>query len=174
MKAKAFLILFPLIMTLVGPTAAEEAISLEQPTAFWYAAMAFSGGYDQMAGNIQTFVQEFFKQGLAPRGALLGVYYNDLRQVKQEDLKWAIAFPIAAEAAVTPPLVKEEFKACRAVTCLHVGPYADLGKSYDRVFAYLEAKGLQVRWPVFDHYLDNPMQVKPEALRTRIVVPVID
>jgi AraC family transcriptional regulator len=125
-----------------------------------------------MEKEVNSFMGEFFKQGLTPNGPFLGIYYNNPREVKEEELRWEIGFPVANDADVKAPLNKKEFKSHKAVVYLHTGPYENLDKSYDKVLKYIEDNGYKVVWPVYDKYINNPQMVKPEELKTEITVPI--
>jgi AraC family transcriptional regulator len=154
------------------PEATEPGISLQENLTFWYAAMDFSGSFENMNKSVQTFIDEFFKQGLVPAGPMIGGFFNDPGQVKPEELKWNIGFMVNKDAVVQAPLQKEEFKAKTAAVYTHIGPYENLGQAYTKIFKYAEDNGYKIIWPVYDKYLDNPMQVKPEELRTEVIVPL--
>ena len=149
-----------------------QKVVIKECESFWYAYMEFGGPFDQMEKSIQKFMGEFFKQGLAPAGPFLGVYFNDPRKVKPEELKWNIGFPMSKDAKVEAPLKKAEFKHKTAAVYLHIGPYENMGKAYDKIFKYAENNGYKIVWPVYDKYLNNPMQVKPEELKTEMIIPV--
>jgi AraC family transcriptional regulator len=150
-----------------GPTP-----EIKDVAGFWYASMEFKGSYSQMEKNIGVFMNEFFKQGLTPNGPFLGIYYNNPNEVKEEELKWAVGFPITKDDKVQAPLNKIEFKGQKAVVYLYIGPYEKMGESYDKIFKYIEDNGYKAVWPTYDRYLNNPQMVKPEALETEIIVPV--
>lgn len=149
-----------------------QKIAIKEGESFWYAFMEFGGPYDKMEKSVQTFMGEFFKQGLAPAGPFVGVYFNDPRQVKPEELKWDIGFTVNKDANVQPPLKKAEFKHKTVAVYLHIGPYENMDKAYDKIFKYVEDNGYKIVWPLYDKYLNNPMEVKPEELKTEMIVPV--
>jgi AraC family transcriptional regulator len=150
----------------------EQKVVIKEGESFWYAYMEFKGPFDQIEKSIQKFMGEFFKQGLAPAGPFLGVYFNDPRKVKPEELKWNLGFPVRNDVKVEAPLKKAEFKHKTIAVYLHIGPYENMEKSYDKIFKYAEDNGYKPLWPTYDKYLNNPMQVKPEELKTEVIVPV--
>ena len=154
------------------PEKTGQEVVIKEGESFWYAYMEFGGSFDLMEKSIQTFMGEFFKQGLAPAGPFLGVYFNDPKTVKPEELKWNIGFPVSTDANVQPPLKKTEFKHKTVAVYLYIGPYENMEKAYDKIFKYVEDNGYKIIWPVYDKYLNTPMQVKPEELKTEIIVPV--
>jgi AraC family transcriptional regulator len=152
--------------------AGEEEVVIKDMESFSYAAMEFTGSFEKMEQSIGLFMQEFFKQGLQPAGTLLGVYYNDPAQVKEEELKWAVGFPVAKESNVLAPLKKVETTFKKAAVYLYTGPYEKMDKAYEKIFKHIEDKGCKVAWPCYDKYLNDPRTVKPEELKTEIIVPV--
>lgn len=171
MKRIIFVFILVFFMSFVLP-AGEQKVVIKDMEPFWYAAMEFEGSFTQMEKNVGIFMQEFFKQGLTPGGPVLGIYYNDPMQVKEEDLKWAIGFPIAADAAVQEPLKKVQTKFKKAAVYLHIGPYEQLDKAYAKVMKYIDDNGYKMIMPTYDRYLNNPNEVKPEELKTETIVPV--
>jgi len=163
---------FFIVMACVMLTMAEQKVVIKDGTPFWYAKMDFQGSFKNMGKNIGSFMTEFFKQGLQPGGVLMGVYFNNPGEVKEEELKWAIAFPVAKDANVKESLKKVEFNRKKVAVYLHIGPYDKLNQAYDKVFKYAKAKGYEIKWPTYDRYLNNPMQVKPEELKTELIVPL--
>jgi effector-binding domain-containing protein len=63
----------------------------------------------------------------------------------------------------------------RCVSLLHRGPYDDLGRSYQKVFEYMERKGLKPALPSREVYLKGPGMIfrgNPRKYLTEIQVPV--
>ena len=150
----------------------EEVPVVKEVSGFWYAYMDFTGPYSDMEKGINTFMGEFFKQGLIPAGPAVSVYYNSPGEVKQEELKWAFGFTVTKDAAVKDPIKLAEFKTQEAVVYLHIGPYEDLPKAAAKAIKFVETNGLEIVWPTYDRYLNNPQEVKPDELQTELVIPV--
>jgi effector-binding domain-containing protein len=168
-KAIFFTILFLAAAFLL----AQEGVVVKDVNPFWYASMDFQGPYEQISVKVGLFMQEFMKQKLPFGGNLFGIYFNSPEQVKPEELKWAIAIPVSKDSVVNAPLKKTEFLFKTVAVALHLGPYETTGKTYDKIFAYIEKNGYKIAGPAFENYLDrDPSKVKPEELRTEIWVPV--
>lgn len=178
MKKRIFvwvcIILFGVIVGFAGQQEKnEQQVVIKEGESFWYAFMEFGGPFDQMEKMVQKFMGEFFKQGLAPAGPFfLGIYFNDPTKVKPEELKWNLGFPVSKDTKVGDPLKKAEFKHKTVAVYLHIGPYENMDKAHEKISKYIEDKGYKIVWPVYDKYLNNPMQVKPEELKTEIIVPL--
>jgi len=54
---------------------------------------------------------------------------------------------------------------------VHIGPYAKTGETIQRLMDWIKAQGYIAAGPILERYLNNPMQVKPEELRTEIWIP---
>jgi len=154
------------------PDQSEQPIQIVEGKNFSYAYMDFGGSFDNMEKNIGVFMGEFFKQGLTPAGPIIGVYYNDPREVKPDDLKWGVGFIVSKDIKVKEPLKMGEFNGKTAAYYLYTRPYEKMDNAYETIFKFTNDKGYEVIWPVFDQYLNNPKQVKPEELKTQIIIPL--
>lgn len=156
----------------MGTATSDQAISEHNVPAMVCAAMDFTGSYSQMEAGFGSFMQAFFQQGLQPAGPAMGIYYNSPQETEEKDLKWAIAFPVSSDTVIKSPLKKIELPASKAITAVHTGPYQNLGKTHSRIMEHVKKNGLKISWPLYEQYLNNPMQVKPEELKTEIFYPV--
>ena len=146
---------------------------LRDITAFSYAYLECRGPYTQISAKINEFMGLFFKQGLVPTGGFFAMYLNAPDQVHEEDLLWRLGFPVSADAAVIEPLRKDEFNYSKAVVYLYVGPYENIRYAYGKIAAFCDMNGYKAAGPSLEKYLDmNPQAVKPEDLRTEVLLPV--
>ncbi len=150
----------------------EPTVTIKDGEQVFCVVQEFKGPYDTMTKSINLYINEFFKQGLVPEGPLYSIYLNSPQGVKPEELKWAVGFSVNQKTEPKEPLKKMELNYKKAAVYMHVGPYSKLGGSYTKVFKYIEDNGYKLFGPTFERYLDDPMQVKPENLRTEIVMPV--
>jgi len=161
-----------LVLAFVAGLSAQEKPEIVDTKELTVAVMECSGPYSNMSANIGKFMNEFFKQGLAPAGTFSSIYFNSPEEVAAADLKWAVGFPVASGTKVTAPLVIKIIKAGKAVQYLHKGSYSKLHQAYGKVKAFGEKSGYQVMYPVMDQYINNPQNTKPEDLKTLITYPV--
>lgn len=149
-----------------------QEVRIADAEPFAYAYLECRGSYAQIPAKINEFMGAFFQQGLTPQGSFFAMYLNAPADVKEEDLLWRLGFPVAAGAAVAAPLQQGECRAAKIAVYVHVGPYDKVGESYAKVFAFIADQGYKPAGPCIEKYLNNPMEVKPEELRTEINVPV--
>lgn len=147
--------------------------AIKEVNGFVYCCMEFTGPYSKMEKEIQTFMGEFFKQGQMPMGPPLSAYFNSPEEVKEEELKWAFGFEVPKGTKIKEPLKLIEVKKQTAAVYVHHGPYENLHKSHVMLSEFVKKQGYKEVYPVFDKYLNNPMQVKPEELKTELIVPVV-
>ena len=162
---------FAAVVLLAALLPAQE-VRIMDAEPFAYAYLECRGSYAQMPAKINEFMGAFFRQGLMPQGSFFAMYLNAPAEVKEEDLLWRLGFPVAADAAVAVPLQRGECRAAKIAVYVHAGPYDKVSGSYAKVFAFIGDQGLKPSGPCIEKYLNNPMQVKPEELRTEISVPV--
>ena len=150
----------------------ERQVVIKEGKPFYLAIMGFSGSYEKIPQAINTFMTEFFKQKLTPGGAMHGIYYNMPQEIKPEELKWAIGFPVGKDADVQAPLKKVECNHKEIAVYMHIGPYEKMEPSYEKILKFIESKGYKMVFPAYEKYLSNPEAVKPEELKAEIVIPV--
>jgi len=60
----------------------------------------------------------------------------------------------------------------KMVRTVHHGPYESCEPTYQKLFTWIETKGLHISGPIREVYLNDPRLVKPEEILTEIFVPV--
>jgi effector-binding domain-containing protein len=106
--------------------------------------------------------------GATPAGAPFVGYHN----MDMEDLDLEIGVPFVEPVAGEGDVHAGELPAGPAVATLHVGPYDRVGEAYDALQAWMKEHGHAPGGPAYEHYLNDPDEVAPEALETRIVWPI--
>lgn len=86
-------------------------------------------------------------------GKALGLYFDT--EYKEQDADFESCFPIRKSIAKNGIDVRE-LPGGRCVSLMHRGPYAELGRSYQRVFEYIRARNLQPKIPSREIYVKGP------------------
>jgi AraC family transcriptional regulator len=175
-------------LALAGPLAARPAqapgntpqkspepfASIQEVKPFVYCCIVHKGPLADMSAVIGQLMQAMQGQNLfaSIQGPVVGVYYNSPADTKPGELLWEVGFPVAEGATPQSPLGKKEWKYASVATAVHKGPYAKAGETIQRLMDWAKAKGYAIAGPTMERYLNNPMQVKPEELRTEIWIPV--
>lgn len=59
----------------------------------------------------------------------------------------------------------------KCVQALHIGPYQDVGETYDKILTFLKEKKLKVHGRFHEIYLSDPSKTSPEKLKTIVRIP---
>lgn len=102
---------------------------------------------------------------------MIGIYYNSPENVKPEELKWEIGFPITKGVSIRPPLELKVWNFTRVVSATHIGPYEKIAEIYPKIFEWMKKNNYRIAGPIMERYFDNPATTKPEKLRAEVWVP---
>lgn len=134
-------------------------------------------GTEVPMADVRTFFDESFQtlgralqqQGVAPTGPAFARYLR--RPTDTMDLQ--VGFPVGAGFSATEEVATEVIPGGRAVELLHIGNYDNLGESWERLVAWLQAEGLRPGEWFLEEYLTEPTPgADPADMRTRLTYPV--
>ncbi len=117
------------------------------------------------------------------------LYFDDPAEVKIDNWRWQLMIRIPPEVkashikAAAKVLKEKKDKDVSMVkriahaegACLqtlHVGPYDEVGGTYEMLQQHAAENGLKVLWPCHEVYISDPRRSKPENLKTVVRVPV--
>ncbi len=151
----------------------ETAPSLKDVEPFAYCAIEHTGPISKMSAAVGRLIEEMQGQNLfsAIRGPMVAVYPLPPWPENSEDMAWEIGFTVTAQAEPVAPLIKKVWDHPKVASVIHVGPYEKSGETIDKLLAWMKEGGYIVKGPLMERYLNNPMQAKPENLRTEIWIP---
>ncbi len=123
----------------------------------------------QVVGQAYGAIMGYAGQlGLQPSGVPFVAYYN----MDMEDLELEIGFPFDSKPAGKGEILAGEIPGGRAATCLHVGPYDQLGAAYEALQRWIQANGYLPTGVAYEFYLNDPQATPPAELQTRVVFPL--
>jgi len=112
-------------------------------------------------GQIGALMGEY---GVQPADAPYVVYYN----MDMQDLDVEIGFifdkPLEGRGDVKPVV----YPPMAVATATHKGPYESLKPTYDALSAWVQKQKLEPTGVVFEYYPNDPGEVAPEEILTRI------
>ena len=120
-------------------------------------------------------------QGFAKLGKLVGryicgkpmcLYYDG--EYRENDADFEACFPIRKPIEIDGVSVRE-LPAARCVSLMHQGPYDQLGRSYEIVFAHANDKGYSIELPTREVYIKGPGMIfrgNPKKYVTEILLPM--
>jgi effector-binding domain-containing protein len=105
------------------------------------------------------------RQGLAPTGPAVGVYFGSPGATAEVAAGFPVARPVDPEGNVTSLVLP----AGRVAQLVHEGAYDGLGASYDRLFGWIGTQDEVPGEVMWETYLTEPTPDKdPAAMRTLI------
>lgn len=106
--------------------------------------------------------------GEHPAGPPFVAYYN----ADMDDLDLEIGFQVARELPGRGDIEPSEIPGGEAATCLHVGPYSDIGPAYEALGQFIADEGHEATGVAYEMYLNDPQETAPEDLQTQILFPL--
>jgi len=116
-------------------------------------------------GELFVFTQ---KNGCVMTGPPVA-YYNSWSDTEVDLI---LGFPVSQPFHAEGMFKAFELPSVKAVRAVHVGPYADLVKTYIAMEQWMKEKGLAPAQYMWEEYLDDPSEVPQQELRTRITWPL--
>jgi effector-binding domain-containing protein len=106
--------------------------------------------------------------GEQPVGAPFVAYYN----MDMENLDIEIGFPIARTLPSKGDIQAGAMPGGKYATCLHIGPYNEVGSAYDALTQWMQENGYEATGVAYEIYLNDPGQTSPQELQTQIMFPL--
>jgi len=151
-------------------------VDIIQRPAMRAACVRHVGPYDQISSAFAKLGAAAGSAGLFERpGALMiGLYYDKPGETPQAELRSDAAVVIAEGVPVPAGLTEQRVEAGTFASTLHLGPYEGLHRAWGQLLGeWLPKSGRQLRQgPSIEIYLNNPMQVPKDQLRTQLLQPI--
>lgn len=151
------------------------SVILRHDPARRLAAMPHKGPYPEIGRAFEKLGATMGARGLyAQVGHMVGVYYDDPSATPAADLRSHAGLEVGSDTPLTAPLEEVRLPAGRHAVLTFKGPYAGLPAAYDQLFStWLPGSGNEpADSPVFEVYLNSPMDTAPEDLITEICLPL--
>lgn len=155
----------------------EVEISIEEVASVPYLYISDQTSFDgdsikaklgSAYGELVAFVQE---NGIEMAGARRAV----TTEFSMEKMFYAFdaGLPVNIEEVETTGRIQYTMTyGGKAVKGIHIGPYEECTSTYDAIMKYIEDNGLEIAGNSWEEYIDDPMEVAPEELRTFIFFPI--
>lgn len=117
-----------------------------------------------IGGSYQKIGSLMGKYGEQPIDVPYVAYYNMDMQDLDVEIGFIFSKPLEGEDDVKAVI----YPAGEVATCMHKGPYASMEPTYAALSAWIKEQGLEATGVVFEYYLNDPAEVGPEEVLTRI------
>ena len=104
------------------------------------------------------------RKGIPFASAPYAMYYN----MDMEALDVEMGFPVTAPEKGEGRIRTGQIPGGRIATMIHTGPYDRLPESYTKLMGQVKEKGLEISDKMYEYYLNDPSELKPEELETKI------
>ena len=135
----------------------------------WIAGIRAKGRYGETGKRLGTVARRANRR---IAGKPLNLYHEG--EYREEDADFESCFPVKGPFAAEGIAVRE-LPGERCLSLLHQGPYEELGRSYEKIFAHIQGKGLRTKLPIRELYLKGPGMIfrgNPRKYLTEIQVPL--
>lgn len=139
------------------------------------AAIPHKGPYMLIGAAFEQLSATIGPRGLFARvGPMVAAYYDSPDDTPPEALRSHAAFECPEDMALAPPLEEVRLPGGAHAVLTHRGPYAGLQAAYGHLFgAWLAGSDrAPADSPVFEVYLNSPMDTAPADLVTEIWMPL--
>lgn len=129
----------------------------------------------QIGKAFETLFGTLSARGLGrPAMRMIGVYVDDPDIVPAEKLRSIACVTSCSDVPAEAPFERRSFDGGDYAVLRHKGPYADMYKAYQWLYAeWLPKSGRQLKDSImFEEYLNNPREVPPTELMTDIHMPL--
>ena len=105
-----------------------------------------------------------------PVGPPMLVYHDVIDEENDGDIE--ICIPIQKECFLQGDIRCHTFEAGKVAMTVHHGPYEELSSAYHSMLAWVTENGYELVGPPREIYLNDPREVGPEQLQTKLEFPV--
>lgn len=119
----------------------------------------------EMYGKLQAYLG---KNKAESMGMPMAIWHN----FDRNNMVFEAAFPVAKEMPSADGIQSRTMPATKVLAVSHIGPYEAMEKSTEEIMAYMQKQGYEIAGYEFDVYVNDPANVKPEELETRIHFPI--
>ena len=138
------------------------------------AAVKINTNLSQIANDISagfgTLMQGMAKARVHPAGAPMIVYHSVIDEETSGDIELCV--PIAGQISGGEEVYARELEGGTMAMTLHKGPYERISPAYHALMSWIPDNGYEIAGPPRETYLNDPRQVAPDELMTRVEFPV--
>lgn len=112
---------------------------------------------------------------VAPDTRFIGIYHDNPREVGAAKLRSNACITLDRDVPLPDGIARIDLPGGRHAVIRHLGPYPELGKTYDLIYGtWLPKSGETPTGVAYEDYLNNANEVAPEDLMTDIYVPLAE
>lgn len=117
-----------------------------------------------------TIMQALGREGVVPFGPPLVIYHDMIEEHIEGDIE--ICTPIDHAITEVDGVYSTELEGGSMAMTVHRGSYQEIGQAYQALMGWVPEHGYTLTGPPREIYLNDPQEVSPADLLTRIEFPV--
>ncbi len=121
--------------------------------------------FEKTYGTIAQYLGELGEQ---PTDAPFAAYYN----MDMQDLDVEAGFPVNKTLPGRADIQAGELPGGKSASCVHVGPYDQVGPAYDALMKWIADNGYEATGVAYEWYLNDPREAPGQEPITRIEMPL--
>jgi effector-binding domain-containing protein len=138
------------------------------------ASIRWKGRYSECGRQMGRLAKSLYRY---MAGKPFNMYYDE--GFKEEDADIETCFPVREDKEIAAPqdVAIRMLPGGKVVSIMHKGPYDQIGRSYEKISAYLKQKNYRVTAPPREIYVKGPGMIfkgNPKNYLTEIQFPVVD
>lgn len=155
-----------------SPGQPEFSAAVETIDSMFVASVALVGPYADAGKSMGLLMGWVEKNKIVPAGGPFGVYYDDPTKVKPESTRYELCIPVPAETKGDKQIKVKQIGPINIVAAIHVGPYDKIGMTYGKLAQWIASNNFQIAGPAYEFYIDDPIKVPAESLKTKVAFPI--
>lgn len=139
--------------------------------------MKKTGKYQDIVKMISDVVGYIMQKGVQPTGPPIYLCHETSseeaeRAAKEGGATLEVGFPVSGDIETTDEFRLYEIPGGRMAKIVHKGPYIEVGRTYEELFAWVGQNQKKIIGPLREVYINNPNEVPPEEILTEIYAPI--
>jgi len=150
--------------------ASKFTVEEKQLDSMLVAGMRRQGRYEECGGAFSILARTM---GRHIAGKPLCLYYDG--EYRDEDANFEPCFPIRRADDAPAGISIRTLAPARCLSLVHLGPYAQLGRSYKKILAEANRRGCRIVLPSREVYIKGPGMIfkgNPRRYLTEIQLPI--
>jgi len=124
----------------------------------------------QIPAGFGKLMQGLMRLNRRPAGVPMLIHHDVLDDETEGDIE--VCIPVEQSFGDDADIACRELERGQMATTLHKGPYDRVSPAYHALSRWITSNGYEIAGPPRETYLNDPRQVKPDELLTRIEYPI--
>lgn len=89
-----------------------------------------------------------------------------------DEMDMDVGFPVSGKGVTKGRVRPIELPAVKAAVTTHIGAYATISETYNKMMAWMEKNGYKPLDYMWEEYLNSPQDTSPDKLMTKLFWPI--